>query len=682
MSSSKLSPPQSQASRLPYNDVMSPALANDILNGFNVDFSSPSQDRDFLASLLTSGFAPPVEVRKLWEPSLMRGMEEWKMMMDCAHSLRDQAYRVLRLEREQDHGQSRVMGDPELCLLPFLGMIMAGREEGCLFDGDTCAGSLLGKRREGGGGEKSSAQVGRGGGKRVKKTTGVMGRGVSRFWAQDDTAKTSRQGTRGRGEIGVSDAVRKAMNGHEPISEGGKMALPTRVMSAVHRSAGPSQGERESKAKKSRLTDKTKLEHSKFPDEPSYAGTWSPQRSLASHSSPNENLDVALGDVSVAGTSSFDEYVLAANVRITGKRTYKSPFFSEPPPWPISTSKASPSKSKTSTSKSRSPTKKSRNPHPPGISCLPIAPLSTPRFGLIQEEVAADPFRLLIAVTFLIKVRGTMAIPLFRQLMDLFPTPEALASADPSEIINLIRPLGLSVNRCSVIQKYARMFIECPPCKEKRYGVRNYPRPGDARGVKVGKEFTGEPDDFHIGKASQAEFDDDDDRINAIKFAKEHAIGCAWEIGHLTQGPYALDSWRIFCRDKLLGRADDWKGKGRHPEFQPEWMRVLPQDKELRAYLRWMWMREGWEWDPITGEREPLREEMRKAVDEGRVVYDECVAVVGKHWWTQSPSTPRNRFHSLLSRLYLPQNHLSSDEGQMMRTFSNIRKAPALSGSD
>lgn len=35
-------------------------------------------------------------------------------------------------------------------------------------------------------------------------------------------------------------------------------------------------------------------------------------------------------------------------------------------------------------------------------------------------------------------------------------------------------------------------------------------------------------------------------------------------------------------------------------------------------------MREGWEWDPITGEREPLREEMRKAVDEGRVVYDEC----------------------------------------------------------
>lgn len=52
-------------------------------------------------------------------------------------------------------------------------------------------------------------------------------------------------------------------------------------------------------------------------------------------------------------------------------------------------------------------------------------------------------------------------------------------------------------------------------------------------------------------------------------------------------------------------------------------MRVLPKDKELRACLRWMWMREGWWWDAQTGEREILREEMRKAVDEGRVGYDE-----------------------------------------------------------
>jgi hypothetical protein len=90
----------------------------------------------------------------------------------------------------------------------------------------------------------------------------------------------------------------------------------------------------------------------------------------------------------------------------------------------------------------------------------------------------------------------------------------------------------------------------------------------------------------------------------------------------MTSGKYAIDSWRIFCRDKLLGQAEDWNGRGREPEFQPEWMRVLPDDKELRAYLRWMWMKEGWEWDPATGQRRVLREEMQNAVNQGRVGFD------------------------------------------------------------
>jgi len=30
--------------------------------------------------------------------------------------------------------------------------------------------------------------------------------------------------------------------------------------------------------------------------------------------------------------------------------------------------------------------------------------------------------------------------------------------------------------------------------------------------------------------------------------------------------------------------------------FEPEWMRVVPKDKELRAFLRWKWLKEGWNW--------------------------------------------------------------------------------------
>jgi len=176
--------------------------------------------------------------------------------------------------------------------------------------------------------------------------------------------------------------------------------------------------------------------------------------------------------------------------------------------------------------------------------------------------------------------------------------------------------------------------------KGRRYVVRNYPTTevADDEPVKVKKEEYIRKDEV---------LTDDDPRPGA------------WEIGHLTQGPYALDSWRIFCRDILRGVATGWNGEGSstsaqpqsqpqsqpqpHPHsqqpstatfpqeqepnegkvFQPEWMRVLPKDKELRAFLRWMWLKEGFEWDPETGEKEVASVEMLRAVGEGRIAWDE-----------------------------------------------------------
>ncbi|KAK4197754.1 hypothetical protein QBC40DRAFT_180315 [Triangularia verruculosa] len=261
---------------------------------------------------------------------------------------------------------------------------------------------------------------------------------------------------------------------------------------------------------------------------------------------------------------------------------------------------------------------------PGTVSSLPIPPLTAPRFGLIQEELATSPFHLLVAVTFLIKTAGRTAIPVFRNLISRFPTPADLANeGNKMEVIDLIRPLGLAEHRYAIIVKFARGFLGDPPTKERRYGVRNYPVVGDGRDVTVGEVFG-------------AEDNGNGNVVDMVTDRRERAVGQAWEIGHLTQGQYTLDSWRIFCRDVLLGRAEDWTGRGGGrgggEGFQPEWMRVLPRDKELRACLRWMWyvlrfffclMREGWEWDPVTGDREPLREELRSAVAEGRVGYDD-----------------------------------------------------------
>ncbi|ODA79564.1 hypothetical protein RJ55_05158 [Drechmeria coniospora] len=277
-----------------------------------------------------------------------------------------------------------------------------------------------------------------------------------------------------------------------------------------------------------------------------------------------------------------------------------------------------------STATSTKKTDTSTRPPPGTVSSLQFPPLTASHFGLLQEQVAHEPFWLLIAVTFLIKTKGKHAIPIFHQVRKRFPTPHQLADpGNAEELSNMIHHLGLSVIRVKYLQKYAKAFVENPPRVGVRYKVRNY----DRRDISLLPDTVDGSSDV-VNTDSLATFSQCDGDAEA------------WEIGHMTQGKYTIDSWRIFCRDEFLGRASDWNGKGREAEFQPEWMRVMPLDKELRAYLRWMWMREGWEWDPMTGERKVLREATRRAADEGRVVYDDTggLRIVGTSSDVEKPA--------------------------------------------
>ncbi|KAK3337376.1 hypothetical protein B0T19DRAFT_70962 [Cercophora scortea] len=498
----------------PTAEPMTAAMADGLLHGFDV---ADETAKEFLTTILISGQAPPAEVEKLLRLSLMRGIEEWDMLIECATAIRKRALVVPGSIKSH-----------ETSLLPFLGQILAGR---------AAYGSLDSGVKDKG--EPSTKRTAKRRNKTTKGSETKPSGSVSHYWA-------------------------------EPGEDDGIKAISHQSMGNV---AGPGCGQH-----------------------------------------VDETPEVVLHKIPLLDGDGQESNIPATNPQ---KRAQRSLFFDTPTP-----KKGQGATSQTSATTSQH---KTRRPARGTVSGLPIPPLSAPHFGLIQEEMASDPFRLLVAITFLIRTSGKLAIPIFRELMNRFPTPEALAAADPAEIISLIHPLGLSAVRCAKIQKYARMWIERPPDKSRRYVVKNYPRPGDGAHVRGGQEFGPEPE----GGDGRIE-GGDGLPADAVAEARRMALGCAWEIGFLTQGRYALDSWRIFCRDVLLGRAEDWMGKGSHPEFQPEWMRVLPEDKELRACLRWMWMREGWEWDPLTGEREVLREELRKAVDEGRVGYDDhgCLVIV------------------------------------------------------
>lgn len=194
-----------------------------------------------------------------------------------------------------------------------------------------------------------------------------------------------------------------------------------------------------------------------------------------------------------------------------------------------------------------------------GIS-TPWPPLTAPRFGLIQEELTASPFQVIVSTVFLNRTRGTVAVPLLRTFLAAHPTPAAVATADEAAIEALLQPLGLQRTRARRLVAMASAWVAQPPVPGSCTVKKDYPprKTVPFPALVVGAEPLGVP-------RSQG-----------------------WEVAHIPGvGPYALDSWRIWCRDELRGDVR---------EEEEEWRRVVPMDKELRAFLRWKWAKEGRRW--------------------------------------------------------------------------------------
>lgn len=238
-------------------------------------------------------------------------------------------------------------------------------------------------------------------------------------------------------------------------------------------------------------------------------------------------------------------------------------------------------------------------------SCLPFPPISAPTFGLIQEQLSLSPFRLLIATIFLNRTRGPVAIPVLFKLFDLYPTIEDMAAANHDDIVAIIRGLGFQNQRATKFISLARKWLESPPEKGKRYRKLNYPLKRDSADVAPDEVV---PDEDDHG---------DDGRQECDKRV-------AWEIAHLPGvGAYAIDSWRIFCRDHLrYSPSPSSNTSDGIFSYEPEWKRVLPQDKELRAFLSWKWLQEGWVWNCENGSRQKADAEMMKRAEKGGVAFE------------------------------------------------------------
>ncbi|KAI0311308.1 DNA glycosylase [Amylostereum chailletii] len=180
---------------------------------------------------------------------------------------------------------------------------------------------------------------------------------------------------------------------------------------------------------------------------------------------------------------------------------------------------------------------------------------------LIQECVRDDPWKLLVAVMFLNKTRGKYSVPIFWQLLERWPTPEAMETADEAEIADMIRCLGLQNVRAQRLIALSTLYVTNPPVPASYTGglqSKYYRQPGTLAAQYAAN--------FALARARR----------------KTDKYPVITPVSHLAgSGAYAKDSYRIFCAE-----GDEWK-------------RVVPEDKELVRYLKWRWaVEEGLKWPP------------------------------------------------------------------------------------
>ncbi|TFK52084.1 hypothetical protein OE88DRAFT_1658875 [Heliocybe sulcata] len=181
---------------------------------------------------------------------------------------------------------------------------------------------------------------------------------------------------------------------------------------------------------------------------------------------------------------------------------------------------------------------------------------------LIQEHVNQDPWKLLVATMFLNKTAGRISIPIFWEVMKRWATPQELSLADATELIELIKPLGLQHQRAKRLIQLSSVYMSNPPSPDLLYrskSPRKRVRPTGIPGVSTG--------------------------CDALEDTAQPVTYPPTPISHLPgAGPYALDSYRIFCVP-----GDEWKI-------------VRPTDKELIKYLKWRWAITSFDfWDPDRG---------------------------------------------------------------------------------
>ncbi|GAC94559.1 hypothetical protein PHSY_002132 [Pseudozyma hubeiensis SY62] len=200
-------------------------------------------------------------------------------------------------------------------------------------------------------------------------------------------------------------------------------------------------------------------------------------------------------------------------------------------------------------------------------------------YGLIQEIVTPNVFRLLVATCLLNQTKGRAAMPVFWELLKRWPDEHSLARANIVELTDLLQPIGLHNIRARRLVSMAQTMVEIPYNESNLFKSRDRTAPDSPIGIYPG-----------VGRY-------------AIDSWRIFVAGGGASVGLRGAKPVSpFDTVSVEAEASGTQLAPALPSMSRNVEaMEAEWKTVMPLDKELRAYLVWRWAKEGKVWDPVRG---------------------------------------------------------------------------------
>ena len=120
---------------------------------------------------------------------------------------------------------------------------------------------------------------------------------------------------------------------------------------------------------------------------------------------------------------------------------------------------------------------------------------------MVQAILRDDPWKLLVACSTLNRTSWRQAYPALETIFDRWPGPGDLAGADPAELEEVLRPLGLFRRRTVTLRRLSAACADLPAWPAALWpgdlpGVGRYA--SDAYRIFVGRDGSVEPEDARL----------------------------------------------------------------------------------------------------------------------------------------------------------------------------------------